>query len=244
MTEYTVILLIGIGLMMVIVGKAFTAYGQHSKSGCPIVGSNWEQDVRDCPETCRLMFGPYTPPRVRKGDRAYCEFRAAQVIVTSWSDARLLWPRCQKPKQRGGSGLLVTDELKRAVESESSAALVYWFGVSQATIWKWRQAFGVSMWGTPGSKRLHNLVSQSGANAMKARNWTEAERRQRRRTAKRLNVGRFIMPCKRPNGSRLWTRREMQLFERLPDREIAIRTGRTVGAVRQKREKVWAAAME
>jgi hypothetical protein len=52
---------------------------------------------------------------------------------------------------RGGSGLLVDEELLRAIRSGSSLALQYWFGVGEATVWKWRQAFGVSRHGTEGS---------------------------------------------------------------------------------------------
>jgi putative SOS response-associated peptidase YedK len=62
--------------------------------------------------------------------------------------------------------------------------------------------------------RYNVAPSQSGADAMKVRTWTEAERRQCRRTAKRL---------------KLW---------RMSDGAIAKRTGRTARAVRQKRELI------
>src|SRR5262245_50244449 len=40
------------------------------------------------------------------------------------------WPRCRALDQRGGcgSGLLVDEELARAVRSESTAAEMYWWG--------------------------------------------------------------------------------------------------------------------
>jgi hypothetical protein len=200
--------------------------------------------VTACPDQCRLLFGPYPPPRVRKGNRTYCEFRGTQVIVTNWSEARLSWPRCQKPRQRGGSGLLVNDELRRAIESESSAALVYWFGIRQETVWRWRKAFGVGKWDTPGSQRLHGVLSRAGANGMKVKGWTAVERRRRSRTAKRLKLVRFMQPCSKPNGSRPWTRAELRMLGPQPDTEIAKCTGRTVNAVRQKREKQWATAID
>ena len=43
----------------------------------------------------RLLHGPYTPPRLRRGDRATCLYRDAEVVITSWSDARISWPRCR-----------------------------------------------------------------------------------------------------------------------------------------------------
>jgi hypothetical protein len=91
----------------------------------------------------RLLHGPYAPQPLRKGDRATCLFRDGDVVITSWSDARLSWPRCRKLGHRGGSGLLVDDELVRAIRSESSLALPYWFGVQGETVWRWRRAFGV-----------------------------------------------------------------------------------------------------
>ena len=42
-----------------------------------------------------LLHGPYTPPPLRRGDKAICLFRDAEVIVTGWSDAPISWPRCR-----------------------------------------------------------------------------------------------------------------------------------------------------
>jgi len=61
------------------------------------------QNEMTCPDRRRLLFRPYIPPRVRKGGKEFCLFRDEPVVVTSWTDARLSWPRCQKPRQRGGS---------------------------------------------------------------------------------------------------------------------------------------------
>jgi hypothetical protein len=35
------------------------------------------------------------------------------------------------------------------MRAKSSAALQYWFGVSEHTVWKWRQAFGTPRYGRP-----------------------------------------------------------------------------------------------
>jgi hypothetical protein len=48
-----------------------------------------------------------------------CLYRDAEVIVTGWSDGRIPWPRCrQAGTHGGGSGLLVAQELARAVRWE------------------------------------------------------------------------------------------------------------------------------
>jgi hypothetical protein len=46
-------------------------------------------------EQIKLLFGPYNPPALQKGDRDYCLFRDTDVVVTSWSGARIAWPLCR-----------------------------------------------------------------------------------------------------------------------------------------------------
>src|SRR5262249_37800998 len=47
----------------------------------------------------------------------------ADVTVTSWTAAPIPWPRCCRPGTHGGgSGLLVTEELARAVRTEPAIA--------------------------------------------------------------------------------------------------------------------------
>src|SRR5207244_9826616 len=95
-------------------------------------------------ERRRLLFGPYTPPALRRGDRATCLARDGDVVVTGWSDARISWPRCRAlGTHGGGSGLLVDAELARAIRSESAVAISYWWGVGHATVAWLRRALGV-----------------------------------------------------------------------------------------------------
>jgi hypothetical protein len=170
-----------------------------------------------------LIAGPYKPPALKRGDRAFCLFRDCEVKVTSWSNAPLQWPRCQRMGQHGGSGLLVTDELVRAIRSESSAALQYWFGVGIETVWRWRKFFGVEMWGTEGSKRLHQQLSQVGGDAMRGTTVPPYVIAKRRAT-------------RQANG-KCWTKEEVALLGLLPDDEVARRTGRTLNAVMLKRQR-------
>jgi len=62
-------------------------------------------------EHVRLVHGPYVPQPLGRGDRATCLYRDGEVIITGWSDGRIPWPRCQRPKTQGGSELLVDEEL-------------------------------------------------------------------------------------------------------------------------------------
>jgi hypothetical protein len=74
----------------------------------------------------KLLFGPYRAPPLKRGDRATCLFRDATVVITSWTDARIPWPRCRAlDSPGGGSGLLVDEELARAVRHEAAAAVMH-----------------------------------------------------------------------------------------------------------------------
>jgi hypothetical protein len=53
------------------------------------------------PEKCRLLHGPYQPPRLHVVDRADCNLRGT-VKITSWTDAKISWPRCL-PVSRSGT---------------------------------------------------------------------------------------------------------------------------------------------
>src|SRR5438309_2124885 len=75
----------------------------------------------------KLLFGPYRPPAVRRGERMFCFYRDRDVIVTGWSHGRIPWPRGRAVDAKGGKpSLLVDEELARAVRSESVIALRHW----------------------------------------------------------------------------------------------------------------------
>jgi hypothetical protein len=81
------------------------------------------------PAKCKLIFGPYRPPRLHVGDRTECLLRGT-VKITSWTAARISWPRCQAVGAKGGSGVFVDDELAGAVRNQAAAAAVcYLLGV-------------------------------------------------------------------------------------------------------------------
>src|SRR6266566_3228369 len=132
-------------------------------------------------ERLKLLFGPYKAPRLRRRDRAFCLFRDCDVVITSWTDARISWPRCRAlHHRRGRPGLLVDTKLLRAIQTESEAAIVYWFGVSPFMVWKWRKAFGIGQWETEGSRRLHQALSETGAAVLRDKPLSREQVEQRR----------------------------------------------------------------
>jgi hypothetical protein len=54
-------------------------------------------------------------------------------------------------KGKGRPGILVEEELARAVRGESSLAVMYWWGASQRVVWCWRKALDAPRY-TPGSQ--------------------------------------------------------------------------------------------
>jgi hypothetical protein len=176
------------------------------------------------------LLGEYVPPPVRAGDRVYCKYRRARCRVTGWQDGPIPWPRCAAIGQRGGSGLWVNAGLLRAIRTESAAALKYWFGVGTKAVWNWRRAFlpGVGHLKTPGSRAAHRAASLAGAEGIRAKVWTEDERRARSETAKEQERK---PPARWPD----WTARQLALLGTDHDERIAAKVGRAVVTVRRTR---------
>jgi hypothetical protein len=186
------------------------------------------------PAYVQLLHGPYTAPALRRGDRATCLFRDGEVIITSWSDGRISWPRCRLPGTHGGgSGLLVDAELARAVRLESSLALQYWWGVNAETVWRWRQALGVPRF-NEGSARVRKELNAKTADSLRGKKLPTEQVEQRRRSALALNLAQYMHRVERPDR---WTPEELALVGTLPDAEVAARIGRTESAVRTKRAR-------
>lgn len=179
-----------------------------------------------------LIGDPYRPPSLRLGDQITCLFRRGTVVVTNWTGARIRWPRCRLLESRGGSGLLVTEELVRAIRTESALAIKWWWGVSTHTVWSWRKFFGVEQWGTEGSRRLHAEISQLGAAANQERKISKEEHKRRRR-ARRA----FPRPLPQRWKEDGWKKHELELLGSIPDEELARRIGRSVNAVRVMRTR-------
>jgi hypothetical protein len=91
----------------------------------------------------RLLHGPYQAPALRVGDRTECLLRGT-VVITSWTAARISWPRCLPVASKGHPSLLLDTELARAVRAEAAAAVMYWWGVSDGVIHRWRMFLDVT----------------------------------------------------------------------------------------------------
>jgi hypothetical protein len=185
------------------------------------------------PHPPRLLAGPYTPPSLRRGDRATCLYRDADVVVTSWTSAPIPWPRsCCPGTHGGGSGLLVTEELVRAIRTESAVAIKHWWGVGTHTAWSCRRTFGVGRCDTEGSKRLHQEVSERGAAAIRGRRPSQETIRKRVQTRRERG-------CPPPNrwAEDGWKPEEVALLGTLPDDELARILGRSLISVSTKRRR-------
>lgn len=151
---------------------------------------SWGDDRGMSPDTPPALLGSYSVPAVEVGDIEFCEYRLADCRVTSWNEAPIRWPRCNKLGVKGGSGLLVTEELVRAIKTESAMALMHWFGVGEKAVWNWRKRFvpGKGNWRTPGSRAELQKISEAGAAAIKTKEWTDEELQARSELSKRLGL--------------------------------------------------------
>lgn len=183
------------------------------------------------------LIGTYSAPAVRKGEIVTCLYRDTDCVVTGIHDGRIPWPRVRALEARGGSGLLVNEELVRAIRTESAAAHMHWFGVGSKAVWRWRKRFapGLGKFRTPGSKIAHEKASQAGGKATHEKEWTEEECDVKAEISKRLG----FRPTERWKGTgKEWTAAEVKFLGTMPDAEVAKKTGRTIHAVRAKRRKV------
>jgi hypothetical protein len=204
-----------------------------------------------------------------RGDRATCLYRGAGVVVTSWMNARTSWPRCRLVEgTRGGrSGLLVDEELARAVRCASALAVAHWWGVAPGTVRAWRRAQGVErrtegsarLWREHGKERVADALTAAAAMArdperrrkigaaQRGRPMPEHVREALRGGRERLGepeVGRRISEKMRARGAwppaagRPWTEEEDEAARTLPTAEAAAKTGRTAEAVSKRRRKL------
>jgi hypothetical protein len=175
------------------------------------------------PDCVRLLFGPYKAPRLKRGERAFCLVRDYPVVVLGWSSARIPWPRCRPlDPPRRGTGLLIDDELARAIRHESASAVAYWWGVHLSTVIHWRTALGVTRTNNQGT---HRLVLGAISETLKVR-FGETP------------GGPRSSPFPARGCPAVWTPEEVALLGALSDAQVAQRTGRSQNAVMKKRSQL------
>jgi hypothetical protein len=127
----------------------------------------------------------------------------------------------------------VCDELVKAIRTESAQALKYHFGVTDGVVWRWRKAFGVGGRATTkGSKRAIRAAAQLGADAMKAKEWTDDELDAKAERSKALG----LKPGPRWTPERGgWTAEQVALLGTDHDAVIAQKLDRTRRAVTSQR---------
>ncbi len=221
------------------------------------------------PDT-KLLFGPYLPPRVRRGQILVCEFRGEVVKVGGLTDAPIMWPRVLKT---GSPSVIVCGDLVRAIRTESAAAVAYHWGVSETTVWKWRKSLGVERM-TAGTKQLYRDLmptrlpegkaalgrqhadtpairkklsamrkgkpalpqTRKGLRRAAKRKWSR-ERKRARKLEWRARVRAGTLP-KPPLPENPWTEKELALLGMMLDSAVSRLTGRSVAAVRSKRQQL------
>ena len=91
-----------------------------------------------------LIARPYRAPRCAAGEYLYCEHHQDDVAVAGFTVAPIPWPAYRRPGAAEDQLTpILTGDLARAVRVESAAAVASWWGVSRATVGRWRRALGV-----------------------------------------------------------------------------------------------------
>src|SRR5262245_36760597 len=134
------------------------------------------------PEPVKLLHGPCAAPMLLIGARATCLYRDCDVVIVGRTTARVPWPLCRnRERPTGQASVLVNEDLARAIRCESGLALRHWFGVSGATVVRWRRALAVPRF-NEGSARLTAALNREKAEGQRGVRLSPEQREQRRRT--------------------------------------------------------------
>lgn len=194
--------------------------------------------VREVP----LLHGPYTAPACQRGDRLYCYVRDCLVAVKRWTDGIIPWPLGRALKRSAGVGIVVEEELARAIECESALAIRYWWGIrSGTTLGKWRRILSVTRKNNEGSQVLIHAATAKALEKAREVGFSEEECQRRSRLA--LEVKPWVHSPEVTYGVP-WTADADALLGTILDAEVAERTGHTLNAVRLRRKKLGIACLQ
>jgi hypothetical protein len=208
----------------------------------------------------KLLYGPYLPPKTRRGRRLFCEIRGT-VVVGGYRDSPIPWPYV---KQRG-CPLIFCGDLSKAIKRESRAAIMHHFGVGREMVRRWRRMLGVPWW-PEGSRRLGGRIADTRTDDRFERARINSRTPEALAKTSAKLKGRIIPPhvveavreaARRPRSEvwkkkmaaywrrrghppghperRFWTAHEIALLGTETDEVIARRIGRSASAVSNKR---------
>lgn len=181
-------------------------------------------------ERFKLLNGPYKSPKVKIGDELTDEIRGP-VVVGTWSKGTIAWPLI---RTAGRSAFILTGDLLRAVQNESSLAIQHWWGVSPSTVHRWRKTLGVSHY-NEGTLRLHREWKPEKISA------ADAKRGQRKGASPESRAKMTAMIRARGfyrHSQRVWTKEEEAILGTMPDPAAAVKLGRTLKAVGMWRRRL------
>lgn len=209
----------------------------------------------------QLHFGPYRAPKVRRGEKLFCEIRGT-VTVGGYSDGPIPWPRLKKG---GAHCLILCADLVRAVRRESLVAVAHYWGVNPTTVWKWRVALAVERWNEGSTQlgwawaieRTDDRLERARINSKQPAALARASGSLKGRVQHPATIAGVKAAAKRPRSKawkeaiaqtwrlrghrphnpnhRPWTAAEVGLLGTAPDREIAQCLGRTLASVQMQR---------
>src|SRR5438876_3010706 len=111
--------------------------------------------MRPFSDRFKLLFGPYSAPIVPRHGYLICKMRGP-LLVGDWTEAPISWP-CKW----GTASPILCGDLLRAVKREAKATVAFFWGVSFATVNKWRKAVTVPRWNKGSSALLKSARAQS-----------------------------------------------------------------------------------
>jgi hypothetical protein len=91
----------------------------------------------------RLVAGPYKPLRCKIGD-VLSDLLRGDVAVSAFSKAPIPCPM-GRARKKAKLAPILTSELERAIRTESSKAVKYWWGVGTWLAWVWRHQLKVTI---------------------------------------------------------------------------------------------------
>jgi hypothetical protein len=107
--------------------------------------------------------------------------------------------------------------------------------VCDGVIHRWRRALGVTRTNNGGTQRLIRAASAKGAAVLRGVPLPPEQVERRRRAALENNLVQYIIPGYH---GPWWSQDQLALLGKLPDDEVARRTGRSCNAVRVRRDRL------